>query len=205
MKTKQGVMCVAQQTSMNEMRWKLGSGCLLAALLLIVTNHVQAADKTACPALLDHTTTRLAETAEVSLCDEFADKVVLVVNTASRCGFTSQYGGLEALYAKYKEQGFIVAGFPSNDFAGQEPGNEEQIKSFCRTTYGVQFPMYAKSHVRGDAISPFYAALVAESNDKPNWNFHKYLIDRNGKVVESYSSFTGPDSEKLIEKIESLL
>ena len=140
-----------------------------------------------------------------NFCEVYAGKVVLVVNTASRCAFTDQYDGLEELYANYRERGFVVVGFPSNDFANQEPGSEKSIKDFCRLTYGVEFPMYAKSRVKGDDADPFYKALSGAAGESPRWNFHKYLIDRNGRLVGSFTSFTKPHSKKLVTAIEELL
>jgi glutathione peroxidase len=140
-----------------------------------------------------------------NLCQAHQGKVMLVVNTASRCAFTDQYEGLENLYSRYRDRGLVVIGFPSNDFANQEPGSEASIKQFCRLTYGVQFPMYAKSRVSGENADPFYRALATAAGGAPRWNFHKYLIDRNGKLAGSYTGFVEPESEKLIQAIEGLL
>ena len=139
------------------------------------------------------------------LCKVYQGKVWLVVNTASRCGFTGQYDGLEKLYQDYRDKGLVVVGFPSNDFGGQEPGTEQTIKKFCRLTYGVKFPMYAKTVVKGDQAHPFFKALAAASGGPPRWNFYKYLIDREGRLVGSFSSFTKPESSDLVEAIEQLL
>jgi len=141
----------------------------------------------------------------VNLYKAYQGKVVLIVNTASKCGFTPQYDGLEKLYAKYKDRGLVVLGFPSNDFANQEPGSEKEIQQFCRLTYGVKFPMFAKTQVRKQNADPLYRRLGEAAGKYPSWNFHKYLIDRDGKLVASFSSFTRPDSKKLINSIESLL
>ena len=141
----------------------------------------------------------------VNLYNSYQGKVLLVVNTASKCGFTPQYDGLEKLYAKYKERGLVVLGFPSNDFANQEPGTEKEIQQFCRLTYGVKFPMFAKTRVRKQYADPLYQRLGELAGEYPAWNFHKYLIDRNGKLVASYSSFTSPESKKLVKQIEALL
>jgi glutathione peroxidase len=130
---------------------------------------------------------------------------MLVVNTASRCAFTDQYEGLEAIHAKYQDQGLAVIGFPSNDFGNQEPGSEVKIKQFCRLTYGVQFPMYEKTRVTGDNADPFYQALSQAAGKAPGWNFHKYLINRQGELVGSYSSFVDPQSSTLTDAIEGLL
>ncbi|KEA62376.1 Glutathione peroxidase family protein [Marinobacterium lacunae] len=158
-----------------------------------------------CPAVLDFNVRTLADQDEVRLCDAYAGQVLLVVNTASRCAFTKQYDGLEALYARYREQGFAVLGFPSNDFGGQEPGTENEIQDFCRTTYGVEFPMFGKTHVRGKDVSPFWGRLIEISGTTPKWNFYKYLIGRDGRVIDSYSSMTAPDSKRLMRDIEHAL
>jgi glutathione peroxidase len=153
--------------------------------------------------LLDMVMRTLNGKQAINLYDAYQGKVVLIVNTASKCGFTPQYDGLEKLYAKYKDRGLVVLGFPSNDFANQEPGSEQQIQQFCRLTYGVQFPMFAKTRVRKHYA--LYQRLGSIAGEFPAWNFHKYLINRDGKLVASYSSFTRPDSEKLIKQIEALL
>ena len=132
-------------------------------------------------------------------------KVLLIVNTASKCGYTPQYEGLEALYRKYKDRGLVVIGFPSNDFGGQEPGSNKEIAEFCRTTYGVQFPLYEKTTVTELARNPLYLDLVRATGERPKWNFHKYLVDRNGVAVASYVSDVEPESRELVARIESLL
>ncbi|MBD8050190.1 glutathione peroxidase [Limnohabitans sp. JUR4] len=157
----------------------------------------------ACPALLNHTIPRLQDEKPQSLC-QYAGKVVLVVNTASYCGFTPQYKGLEALYAKYKDQGLVVLGFPSNDFA-QEKANNKDIADFCENTFGVKFPMFAASSVKGEQANPLFKQLAAQGATVPRWNFYKYLIGRDGKLVESYSSMTAPDSKSLVGAIEKSL
>jgi len=158
-----------------------------------------------CPESLDHYKRPLTGQQPVHLCDVMQGKVVLVVNTASRCAYTPQYEGLEQLYERYRERGLVVAGFPSNDFAGQEPGTEQQIRKFCRLTYGVEFPMFEKVHVKGAAVDPFYAYLARETGVTPRWNFHKYLLDRNGRVIGSFPSQVKPDDRRLVDKIEELL
>jgi len=157
------------------------------------------------PGLLDVDYRKLAGTEKVNLAEAFAGDVLLVVNTASKCGFTSQYEGLEAMHAKYAAQGFAVLGFPSNDFLGQEPGTEKEIQEFCALTYGVKFPMFEKVHVKGPDTTTFYQRLEAGSGDAPAWNFHKYLIDRKGRVVGSYGSRTLPDDLELTAAIEKAL
>jgi glutathione peroxidase len=157
----------------------------------------------ACPATLNHTFPRLQDEKPQSLC-QYAGKVVLVVNTASYCSFTPQYQGLEALYGKYRERGLVVLGFPSNDFE-QESGNNKQIADFCENTYGVKFPMFAKTSVRGAEANVLYRQLAQATGRQPLWNFHKYLIGRNGAVVTSYTSLTTPDSPALLGEIEKQL
>ena len=167
-----------------------------------------AADQTKtalCKEGVSFTHKRLADSETEDFCKTYQGKVVLIVNTASKCAFTDQYDGLEKIYAKYKDRGFVVVGFPSTDFGNQEFGTEKKIKDFCRNTYGVQFPMYAKTSVWGDNAAPIYKALISASGTTPKWNFYKYLIDRQGNVVDSYSSFTGPESPSLIKSIEKLL
>ena len=137
-------------------------------------------------------------------CEAYAGKTLLIVNTASRCVYTDQYSGLESLYQKYKDKGLVVIGFPSNNFNAQEPGTESSIKSFCRLTYDVNFPMYAKSEVIGEKASTLYKALTQLSGEAPSWNFHKYLIDKKG-MVESIPSYAEPGDLKLINAIESAL
>lgn len=156
-----------------------------------------------CPALLQHSFDRLQDEQPQSLC-QYAGKVILVVNTASFCGFTPQYQGLEQLYSRYRDQGFVVLGFPSNDFA-QEKGSNKEIADFCESTFGVKFPMFAKSSVRGSAANPFYKQLAAQGQGAPLWNFHKYLIGRKGEVVASYASTTGPLARSTVQAIEQQL
>jgi glutathione peroxidase len=155
-----------------------------------------------CPVLLKHTFKRLQDDAPQDLC-QYAGKVVLVVNTASYCGFTKQYQGLEALYAKYGRRGLVVLGFPSNDFGKQEPGNAKEIADFCFNTYGVKFPMFAKTSVMGPGANPLHASLAKLTGQEPKWNFTKYLIDRHGKVLGYYPSKVTP--EELSGKIEQAL
>lgn len=157
-----------------------------------------------CSALLDQTLRPLASETPESLC-RYQGKVLLIVNTASKCGFTPQYEGLEAMHARLESRGFAVLGFPSNDFMGQEPGNEEEIQEFCTLTYGVNFPMYQKVKVTGDDATPLYLHLREATGETPGWNFHKYLVDRNGEVVANFGSRTKPDDPALLAQIETLL
>lgn len=156
--------------------------------------------------LLDVEFRPLAGKTPVNLCERFQGQVLLVVNTASKCGFTPQYKGLETLHTRLKERGFAVVGFPSNDFMGQEPGSEKQIREFCINTYGVQFPMFEKISVKQGEADPFYQALAEQAGGHyPGWNFHKYLIARDGRVVADYGSRTTPDDQALLEAIEAEL
>ena len=141
----------------------------------------------------------------VRLDKEYQGQVILVVNTASKCAFTGQYEGLEALYEKHREDGLVVLGFPSNDFANQEPGTEKQIQDFCRSTYGIRFPMFQKSRVTSRNADPLFRELGEAAGEYPKWNFHKYLIDREGNLVGSYGSFASPKNGKMVKKIESIL
>ncbi len=156
-------------------------------------------------ALLDQNFRRLASTEEVNLCEAYSGKVVLVVNTASKCGNTPQYDGLEKLYEEYGDEGLVVLGFPSNDFFGQEPGAEKEIQEFCRLTYGVKFPMFEKTSVKKKDAHPFFVALANSSGTYPKWNFHKYLIGRNGDLITNFSPRTQPYDKDLIESIEKAL
>jgi glutathione peroxidase len=156
-----------------------------------------------CPAILQHSFDRLQDEKPQSLC-QYAGKVVLVVNTASFCGFTPQYHGLEALDRKYRDRGLVVLGFPSNDFA-QESGNNKQIADFCESTFGVQFPMFVKSSVRGADANPLFRELAQQSGTTPKWNFYKYLIARDGRVVQAYSSLTTPEDRRFVHTVEELL
>ncbi|HEU4351699.1 MAG TPA: glutathione peroxidase [Burkholderiales bacterium] len=136
-----------------------------------------------------------------SLC-EYAGKVVLVVNTASQCGYTPQYEGLEALYRKYRDRGLVVLGFPSNDFGDQEPGSNKEIAAFCVNQYAIDFPMFAKTELRKN---PLYADLMRTTGAAPRWNFHKYLIDRSGQQVLSFDTRVAPSDPKLVEAVEMML
>jgi glutathione peroxidase len=141
--------------------------------------------------------------------EEFKGKVSLVVNTASKCGFTSQYGGLESLYREYKDKGFMVLGFPSNDFGAQEPGSDEEIAFFCENTFGVSFPTFSKDKVKGEDKQATYKILTEESPKEfqgdPGWNFVKFVVDKEGFVRGRFSSMTKPESKKIRSLIESLL
>ncbi|MBX9586765.1 MAG: glutathione peroxidase [Gammaproteobacteria bacterium] len=138
---------------------------------------------------------------------DYKGKVLLIVNTASHCGFTSQYAGLEKLYTTYKDKGLVVIGVPSNDFGGQEPGSSEEISHFCRLNYGVSFPLSSKESVSGKKAHPFYqyAKKTLGFGTAPKWNFHKYLVNRKGVLIDYFNSTTSPDSARLIKAVEAAL
>jgi glutathione peroxidase len=183
--------------------------CLaMAAVVVALPVRAQTAlpptrGATACPALLDQTFPRLQDEKPQSLC-QYSGKVLLVVNTASYCGFTPQYQGLEDLYSRYRDRGLVVLGFPSNDFA-QETGTNKDIADFCENTFGVKFPMFAKSSVRGRDANPLFRQLAAKTGRQPLWNFHKYLVARDGTPVAQYSSRTTPDDKAFVAELEKLL
>jgi len=155
--------------------------------------------------LLDQDFRRLAADEVVNLADTYEGKVVLVVNTASKCGNTPQYEGLEKLYEEYGDDGLVVLGFPSNDFMGQEPGTEEQIEEFCRLTYSVKFPMFEKVTVKEGEAHPFFDQLAAAAGTYPTWNFHKYLIGRDGQLISEFSPRTQPYSDDLLAAISTAI
>lgn len=175
---------------------------LLIAPLINQPAEANMEDKTA----YHFTFQKLHEDGELPL-KQFEGKVLLIVNTASNCGFTPQYNGLETLHNTYKDSGLVIIGVPSNDFGGQEPGTSEEIAHFCEVNYGVTFPMAEKEVVSGDKAHPFYiwAKKTLGFGTAPKWNFHKYLIDRHGKIIDYFNSTTSPDSEKVKEAIEKAL
>ena len=158
----------------------------------------------ACPALLKHSVEPLTGGKAQSLC-QYEGRVVLVVNTASECGYTGQYEGLQALHKKYAARGLVVLGFPSNAFGGQEPGSNKNIAEFCQANFGVTFPVFAKVDAVTLRKDPVFAGLVKRTGSEPKWNFHKYLIDRTGSRVESFESGIAPQSAALVQRIEALL
>lgn len=170
---------------------------ILAAAAVLASGLAMAAG-----GLLDRTYRPLTGKTPVNLQQQYGGKVLLVVNTASKCGLAPQFEALEALNAKYQKQGFAVLGFPSGDFKNQEYGDEKQIQEFCTLTYGVKFPMFEKVHVKGDEATPLYRDLIKATGDTPEWNFHKYLISRDGRVVGSFASRTVPDDKALVAAIE---
>lgn len=155
--------------------------------------------------LLDHSLRPLAGKTPVHLGTAYAGDVVLVVNTASKCGFTPQFEALESMHARYKGRGFAVLGFPSGDFKAQEFEDEKQIQAFCTLTYGVKFPMFEKVHVVGANVTPLYRGLTRAAGAAPKWNFHKYLVGRDGQLIASYGSTTKPDAVAVIAAIERAL
>jgi glutathione peroxidase len=173
----------------------------LACLALAGGAHAAGA---ACPGLLQHRFDRLQDEKPQSLC-QYGGKVLLVVNTASFCGFTGQYEGLEALNARYQARGLVVLGFPSNDFGRQEPGSNGAIAEFCENTFGVKFPMFSKTSVIGPGVNPFHRQLAERTGERPQWNFHKYLIARDGLTVRSYGSRVEPNDPGLLRDIEKFL
>lgn len=162
-----------------------------------------AATPAKCPALLQKRFDRLQDEKPQDLC-QYAGRVLLVVNTASFCGFTKQYTGLEALDQRYRARGFTVLGFPSNDFS-QEKGSNAEIAEFCESTFGVKFPMFVKSAVRGSDANPLFRELAAQTGTTPKWNFYKYLVGRDGRVVKAFSSVTAPDDAELLRALEKEL
>ena len=177
--------------------------------LLLGLNTAHSASENAttatvtCPRVLQHTVLRLQDEKPQALC-QYAGQVVVVVNTASFCGFTPQYKGLEALYAKYKDRGLVVLGFPSNDFS-QEPDSNAKIADFCENTFGVKFPMFVKTTVRGADALPLFKQLAEQTGTTPKWNFYKYVISRDGKDIKSFSSMTGPQDKSFVQEIENQL
>jgi glutathione peroxidase len=173
----------------------------LAFSILLATGAAMA---DTCPALLDRTVPGLLDGKPKSLC-QYSGRVLLVVNTASRCGFTRQYEGLEKLQDRFGRRGLTVLGFPSNDFGNQEPGSDKDIAQFCSMTYGVKFPMFSKTSVTGSGRHPLYADLSRISGVEPGWNFHKYLVARDGSTIASFPSNIAPESAELIAAIEAAL
>ncbi len=177
--------------------------CLSASGAMAQGAPAAPATPAACPALLNHTVDRLQDEKPQNLC-QYAGRVVLVVNTASFCGFTPQYEALEALQRRYADRGLVVLGFPSNDFA-QETGSNQQIADFCENTFGVRFPMFVKTTVTGPQAHPLFRELAQRTGQPPKWNFHKYLIGRDGQVVKAYPSVQRPDGPVITTEVERLL
>ncbi|MGB1354003.1 MAG: glutathione peroxidase [Glaciecola sp.] len=171
---------------------------ILTLAILFVSQSTIASE---CPDVLKFMKRKLNSQETVNLCEAYKDKAILFVNTASKCGFTPQFEGLESLYSQYKDKNFMVLGFPSDDF-NQEYNDEGKTAELCELTYGVKFPMFETSSVKGDDADPLYRLLAKKADTTPKWNFYKYLVDRKGNLVDSYSSFTKPDDAELIADIE---
>lgn len=184
------------------MDWKLNRWIYMAGVVSLAV--VPPAFGAECKDLLNHSFPGLQDGKPQSLC-QYQGKVILVVNTASRCGFTPQYDGLEKLYKRLKGKGLVVLGFPSNDFGDQEPGGRVEIANFCRLTYDVSFPMFDKTPVKGKDANAFYRKLAESTGSSPGWNFHKYLINRDATKVVSFESATTPEDKVLLKKIDEFL
>ena len=156
-----------------------------------------------CPPLLNQKFTSLQGKPH-DFCS-YSGKVIVVVNTASYCGFTEQYKGLQAIQDKYKDKGLVVVGFPANDFGKQEPGSNAEVADFCERTYKVKFPMLEKTSVLAGQANPLHEALFKATGERPKWNFHKYLIARDGRAVQSFGSKVAPESPEFVMQIEKLL
>lgn len=173
----------------------------VAGLVLLTSSALLSAAE--CPEYLDHDFTLLRSDETINLCEAYAGKPMLIVNTASYCGFTSQFEQLEAVHQRFKDDGLVVVGFPSNDFR-QEDSDEDKTAEICYVNYGVTFAMLSTSSVKGGDANPVFKAL-AEQTSAPGWNFNKYVLDRDGKAVKHFGSRTRPDDDKVIETIESVL
>lgn len=157
-----------------------------------------------CPSLLKFMKRKLNSQETVNMCEEYNGKALLIVNTASYCGYTPQFKGLEALYSEYKDKDFVVLGFPSDDF-NQESNDESKTAEVCELTYGVKFPMFEPTSVKGDNAEPLFRMLAKETGEYPSWNFNKYLVDKQGNVVSHYGSRVKPNNNKLVADIEAAL
>lgn len=175
------------------------------ARFLILSLLLVSAWAAAAGGLLDRSFRPLAGKEPVNLAQAYGGDVLLVVNTASKCGYTPQFEALEAMHARYRTRGFAVLGFPSGDFKAQEFEDEQQIQAFCTLTYGVKFPMFQKVHVVGDEATPLYQDLARAAGEAPKWNFHKYLVGRDGRLIASFGSKVTPDDPLVIAAIEKAL
>ena len=176
---------------------------IVAALAMVAMPVQSTAAESFCPAILDHKFANLMDE-PVSLC-QFRGKVLLIVNTASECGYTPQYDGLEKIYRRYRDKGFAVLGFPANDFGGQEPGSNKEIAQFCQVNYGITFPVFAKTAVVGASANPLFRELAAKTGKPPQWNFHKYLLGQTGRPVAVFESAVEPEDRRITTEIEKLL
>ncbi|WP_423187127.1 glutathione peroxidase [Alishewanella sp. d11] len=162
------------------------------------------AEAAQCGDILGHSVQQLKTRESVDLCEQFKGKTLIVVNTASKCGFTPQFEALEAIYQQYKDQGLVVLGFPSNDFR-QEHNDEEKTAEVCFLTYGVEFPMFSTTSVRGEKANPVFKALIAKTGESPSWNFNKYIVSKDEQQVVHFGSRTSPDDPKFIAELEKML
>jgi glutathione peroxidase len=176
---------------------------IVAVVAVLAAPPASIAAESLCPSILDHKFANLMDE-PISLC-QFHGKVLLIVNTASECGYTPQYDGLEKIYRRYRDKGFAVLGFPANDFGGQEPGSNKEIAQFCRVNYGITFPMFAKTAVIGANANPLFRELAARTGRPPRWNFHKYLLDKVGQPVAVFESAVEPEDRRITAQIEKLL
>lgn len=172
----------------------------------LMTNNIASAESTSNDNAYDFSFHTLVGDKPLPL-SSFRGKVLIIVNTASKCGFTPQYSSLEKLYEKYKDRGLVILGVPSNDFASQEPGTDQEIANFCKINYGVSFPMTSKEIVSGKNAHPFYLWARQELGfgTAPKWNFHKYLINRQGKLIDYFYSTTSPDAPRFVKAVEKAL
>lgn len=173
----------------------------LFTLGLLASLTVGAANAAECPDVLKFMKRKLNSQETVNLCSEYQGKALLIVNTASYCGFTPQFEGLEAMYEKYKDQDFVILGFPSHDF-NQEAKSEEKTAELCELTYGVKFPMFEPIDVKGEDADPLYRMLTKATGEAPSWNFNKYLVDKQGNIVRHYGSKVTPSDDALIADVE---
>lgn len=177
---------------------------LLTAATLAAALYTMPSQANQCGDILGHSMQQLNTRESVDLCDSFKGKTLLVVNTASKCGFTKQFEGLEALYQQYKDKGLVVLGFPSDSFM-QEYDDAEKTAEVCYLTYGVKFPMFASSKVRGDEANPVFKALISKTGESPSWNFNKYLVSADEQTVMHFGSRTAPDDKGFIAELEKML
>ena len=176
---------------------------IVVAFSMFATPAQNIAAESPCPAINNHKFANLMDE-PVSLC-QFHGKVLLIVNTASECGYTPQYDGLEKIYRRYRDKGFAVLAFPANDFGGQEPGSNKEIAKFCQVNYGITFPVFAKTSVAGAKANPLFRELAAKTKKPPQWNFHKYLLDQAGQPVAEFESAVEPEDRRIAAEIEKLL
>ena len=192
---------------MQNDKTNVGAGLVVFFVAVVANNNAAAVASTnnsgQCPTILDHRFMSLQGKPQ-DFC-QYRGKVLLVVNTASYCGYTEQYQGLQALYDKYQQRGLVVVGFPANDFGKQEPGSNAEVADFCERTFKVKFPMIEKTSVVGSQANPLFEKLFVATGDRPKWNFHKFLIARDGVTVKSFSSRVAPESDAVKAEIETLL